>query len=112
MALMLSYYADMSCGNVAATLGVRLARPWALSCCVPATSCSTSGVNAAPPAAAADGRRRHMIHFDETASLLYLGGQLEPARAGDDCPHQGLRSVPDSASRARTRIGRADRSPD
>jgi hypothetical protein len=87
MALVLSYYADMSCGNVAATLGVRRARSWALSCCAPATSCSTSGANAAPPAAAADGRRRHMIHFDEMACLLYLEGQLEPGRAREMTVH-------------------------
>ncbi len=28
-----------------------------------------------------------MNHFDEMACMLYLEGQLDPARAGTDCAH-------------------------
>ncbi len=50
-----------------------------------------------------------MIHFDEMACLLYLEGQLDPARARElsahiaECPACG-----DIASRAPARITRAD----
>src|SRR5258708_19843858 len=37
----------------------------------------------------AGGRRRHMIHFDEVACLLYLEGQLEPQRAREMALHIG-----------------------
>src|SRR5260370_16959753 len=34
-------------------------------------------------------RRRHMIHFDEMACLMYLEGQLEPERAREMALHIG-----------------------
>ena len=53
-----------------------------------------------------------MNHFDEMACLLYLEGQLDPARARElVCAHRRMRGMPHTASRARARIARARRRP-